>query len=75
MCTSFQSKAFLEEHQASVAWRIVDCDKDLSVPYDRTFMAYANVIMKSGFVGTALTVAPYTTFAQPEGPASGFNTF
>ncbi|WP_460074627.1 histidine decarboxylase, pyruvoyl type [Roseibium sp. ROS1] len=53
---------------------MVDCDKDLSVPYDRTFMAYAYVIMKSGFVGTALTVAPYTTFAQPEGPSS-FNTF
>lgn len=45
------------------------------MPYDRTFMAYAYVIMKSGFVGTAPTVAPYITFAQPEGPASGFNTF
>ncbi len=44
------------------------------MPYDRTFMAYAYVIMKSGFVGTALTVARYTTFAQPEGPSS-FNTF
>ncbi|WP_145915788.1 histidine decarboxylase, pyruvoyl type [Labrenzia sp. CP4] len=53
---------------------MVDCDKDLSVPYDRTFMAYADVIMKSGFVGTALTVAPYIKFAQPDGPASGFNT-
>ncbi|WJS05390.1 histidine decarboxylase, pyruvoyl type [Roseibium aggregatum] len=64
----------MEEHQASVAWRVVDCDKDPSVPYDRTFMACAYVIMKSGFVGTALTVARYTTFAQPEGPSS-FNTF
>ncbi|WP_353653759.1 histidine decarboxylase, pyruvoyl type [Labrenzia sp. R5_0] len=53
---------------------MVDRDKDLSVPYDRTFMAFAYVIMKSGFVGTALTVAPYITFAQPEGPSS-FNTF
>ncbi len=44
------------------------------MPYDRTFMAYAYVIMKSGFVGAALTVARYTTFAQPEGPSS-FNTF
>ncbi len=44
------------------------------MPYDRTFMAYADVIMKSGFVGTALTVAPYIKFAQPDGPASGFNT-
>ncbi len=42
--------------------------------YNRTFMAYAYVMMKSGFVGTALTVAPYTTFAQPEDPSS-FNTF
>lgn len=31
--------------------------------------------MKSGFVGTALTVAPDITLAQPEGPVSGFNTF
>ncbi|WP_152511097.1 MULTISPECIES: hypothetical protein [unclassified Labrenzia] len=30
--------------------------------------------MKSGFVGTALTVAPDLTLAQPEGPVSGFYT-
>ena len=45
------------------------------MPYDRTYMACAYVIMKSGFVGTALTVAPDITLAQPEGPVSGFNTF
>jgi hypothetical protein len=31
--------------------------------------------MKSGFVGTALTVAADITLAQSEGPGSGFNTF
>ncbi|WP_269582585.1 histidine decarboxylase, pyruvoyl type [Roseibium sp. Sym1] len=67
-------KAFLEEHQKAVAWSIVACGKDQSVLYDRTFMSYAYVIMKPGFVGTALTVAPYITLAQRAVPASGFNT-
>jgi len=66
--------AFLDDHQKAVAWSIVACGKDQSVLYDRTFMAYAHVIMKPGFVGTALTVAPYVTLAQRAVPASGFNT-
>jgi histidine decarboxylase len=37
-------------------------------------MAHAYVIMKPGFVGTALTVAPYITLAQRAIPAPGFST-
>ena len=64
---------FLEEHQRSVAWSIVACGKDQSVLYERTYMAYAYVIMKPGFVGTALTVAPYITLARDAVPAGDFD--
>lgn len=66
-------QAFLDQHQRSVAWSIVACGKDQSVLYDRTFMAYAYTIMEPGFVGTALTVAPYVTLAQRAVPQAGFN--
>lgn len=67
-------QAYLAQHQKSVAWSIVACGKDQSVLYDRTFMAYSFVIMEPGYVGTALTVAPYVTLAQRAVPASGFNS-
>ncbi|WP_320169840.1 histidine decarboxylase, pyruvoyl type [Maridesulfovibrio sp.] len=65
-------KHFLDEHQKNVAKSIVDCGENQSVVYDRTYMAYAYVIMKPGYVGTALTVAPYVTLARKALPAGGF---
>lgn len=35
-------------------------------------MTYAYVIMKPGYVGTALTVAPYVTLARKALPPGGF---
>ncbi len=64
--------AFLERHQKNVAKSIVACGEDQSVVYDRTYMAYAYVIMRPGEVGTALTVAPYVTLARKALPPGGF---
>ncbi len=63
---------FLKEHQKSVARSIIDCGRDQSVLYERTYMAYAYVMLKPGQVGTALTVAPYVTLARKAVPGGGF---
>jgi len=63
---------FLKEHQKSVAKSIIDCGRNQSVLYDRTYMAYAYVMMKPGQVGTALTVAPYVTLAKKALPGGDF---
>ncbi len=67
-------KNFLDNHQKVVAKSIIDCGKNQSVIYERTYMTYAYVIMKPGHVGTALTVAPYVTLARKSLPAGGFKT-
>lgn len=66
--------AFLDQHQKNVAKSIVDCGKNQSVVYEKTYMAYSYVIMKPGEVGTALTVAPYVSLARNALPAGGFGT-
>jgi histidine decarboxylase len=63
---------FHKEHQKSVAKSIIDCGRDQSVLYDRTYMAYAYVMMKPGQAGTALTVAPYVTLAKKALPGGDF---
>jgi len=64
---------FLKEHQKSVAKSTIDCGKNQSVIYDRTYMAYAYVMMKPGQAGTALTVAPYVTLAKRALPGGDFD--
>ena len=64
---------FLIDHQKSVAKSIIDCGKNQSVLYDRTYMTYAYVMMKPGQVGTALTVAPYVVLARKALPGGDFN--
>ena len=64
---------FLKEHQKNVAKSIIDCGKNQSVLYERTYMTYAYVIMKPGHVGTALTVAPYVTLPVKALPGGDFN--
>ena len=63
---------FLKEHQKSVAKTTIDCGKNQSVLYDRTYMAYTYVMMKPGQAGTALTVAPYVTLAKKALPGGDF---
>lgn len=65
-------KSFLDQHQRNVAASIIACGEDQSVVYERTYMAYAYVIMAPGEVGTALTVAPYVTLARKALPDGGF---
>ena len=65
---------FLKEHQKSVAKSIVDCGRNQSVLYNRTYMTYAYIMMKPGQVGTALTVAPYVTLAKKALPGGDFTT-
>ena len=64
--------AFLEQHQKNVANSIVACGEDQEVVYERTYMAYAYVMMQPGQVGTALTVAPYVTLARKALPGGDF---
>lgn len=64
---------FLKEHQRNVAKSIIDCGRNQSVLYDRTYMTYAYVMMKPGQVGTALTVAPYVTLAKKALPGGNFD--
>lgn len=65
--------AFLDNHRKSVAWSIVACGKDQSVLYDRTYISYAHVIMPPGYIGTALTVAPYVVLARNAVPNNEFS--
>ena len=64
--------AFLEDHRKSVVWSIVACGEDQSVLYDRTYIGYNYMIMDPGYVGTALTCAPYVTLAKNAVPPEGF---
>jgi histidine decarboxylase len=63
---------FLKEHQKNVAKTTIDCGKNQSVLYDRTYLGYAYVMMKPGEAGTALTVAPYVTLARKALPGGDF---
>ncbi len=63
---------FLDEHRKVVVGSVVDCGKDQSVIYDRTYIAYAHRIMQPGHVGMALTAAPYVSLARGAIPAGGF---
>jgi len=65
--------SFLKNHQKNVAKSIIDCGKNQSVLYDRTYMTFAYVIMEPGYVGTALTVAPYVTLPVKALPGGNFN--
>ena len=64
--------AFIDEHRKSVVWSIVACGKDQSVIYDRTYISCAHVIMPLGYIGTALTVAPYVVLAKKAVPNNEF---
>jgi histidine decarboxylase len=66
-------KTFLDKHMQAVAWSIVACGQDQSVLYQRTYIGYSYLIMKPGYIGTALTVAPYVTLAKRAIPEGGFN--
>ena len=64
---------FLDEHTRSVVWSIVACGEDQSVLYDRTYIGYAYVIMDPGYIGTALTAAPYIVLAKNAVPKESFD--
>ncbi|MGV4460627.1 histidine decarboxylase, pyruvoyl type [Ornithobacterium rhinotracheale] len=66
-------KAFLEEHRKKVVWSIVACGEDQDVLYSRTYIGFAYLIMTPGYVGTALTCAPYVSLAKNAIPAKGFH--
>lgn len=66
-------KSFLDDHMKAVAWSIAACGEDQSVIYQRTYMSYSYIIMDPGFIGTALTCAPYVTLAKNAVPAGGFD--
>lgn len=63
---------FLEEHRRTVVRSILACGEDQSVVYDRTYISYAYTLIPPGYVGTALTVAPYVVLARRAVPAAGF---
>ncbi|MBU1743292.1 MAG: histidine decarboxylase, pyruvoyl type [Proteobacteria bacterium] len=63
---------FLDEHRRRVVESVVDCGKNQSVIYDRTYISYAYRIIKPGYVGTALTAAPYIVLARKAIPKGGF---
>ncbi|MBU4371622.1 MAG: histidine decarboxylase, pyruvoyl type [Proteobacteria bacterium] len=44
---------FLDEHRRRVVESVVDCGKNQSVIYDRTYISYAYRIIKPGYVGTS----------------------
>ena len=64
---------FLDEHRRAVVQSALDCGRNQGAVYDRTYIAYAYVMMQPGQVGTALTVAPYVTLARKALPAGGFD--
>jgi len=64
---------FLDEHTRSVVWSVVACGEDQSVLYDRTYIGYSYVIMDPGYIGTAITVAPYIVLAKDAVPDEGFD--
>jgi histidine decarboxylase len=64
---------FLDEHRRAVVQSALDCGRNQRAVYDRTYIAYAYVMMQPGQVGTALTVAPYVTLARKAIPAGGFD--
>lgn len=63
---------FLDQHRRRVVESVVDCGKNQSVTYDRTYVGYAYRIMQPGYVGTALTAGPYVTLARKAVPNGGF---
>lgn len=63
---------FLNEHRQRVVESVVDCGKNQSVIYDRTYISYAYRIIKPGYFGTALTAAPYVVLARKAIPKEGF---
>jgi histidine decarboxylase len=65
---------FLDEHRRRVVQSVVDCGKNQSVVYDRTYISYAYRIIKPGHIGMALTVAPYVALAKKAVPKGGFKT-
>jgi histidine decarboxylase len=66
-------ESFLDDHRRAVVKSIIACGKNQNVLYDRTYISYAYTIMDPGFIGTALTVAPYITLAKRAIPSEGFN--
>lgn len=66
-------KNFLNDHRKNVAWSITSCGKDQSVLYDRTYVGYSYLIITPGYIGTALTCAPYVTLAKNAIPEKGFH--
>lgn len=66
-------KKFLEEHRKNVAWSITACGKDQGVLYSRSYIGFSYLIMTPGYIGTALTCAPYISLARNAVPPDGFN--
>ncbi|WP_165748473.1 histidine decarboxylase, pyruvoyl type [Cellulophaga sp. Z1A5H] len=64
---------FLKEHRKNVAWSITSCGEDQSVLYSRTYIGYAYRITTPGYIGTALTCAPYVSLAKNAIPKKGFH--
>lgn len=59
-----QLNQWLASHAVEVVNSIVACGQDQSVTYKETFISWLGVVVPQGYVGTALTCAPYVTLAE-----------
>lgn len=59
-----QLDQWLASHAVEVVNSIVACGQDQSVKYKETFISWRGVVVPQGYVGTALTCAPYITLAK-----------
>lgn len=66
--------AFLQQHRKNVVESIVACGEDQNVTYAATLIGYNYIIMNPGYVGTALTCAPYVTLAKGAVPGGNFRS-
>ncbi|RNL49074.1 histidine decarboxylase, pyruvoyl type [Paraeggerthella hongkongensis] len=64
--------AYLEQHRKEIVWSVVECGRDSSVLFDRTYVSFAYRMMKPNEIGNAITVGPYVTLARNAVPATGF---
>ena len=66
-------RAFLDQHAREVVWSVTSCGADSEVLFDRTYIGYNYLIMDPGYIGTALTCAPYVALAKKAVPPEGFH--
>ncbi len=64
--------AYLERHRREIVWSVIECGRDSSVLFERTYVAFAHRMMRPGEIGDAITVGPYVTLARDAVPSTGF---